>query len=92
MENLRQLRVGVLEAPASHTDQAGGRRLPFRAMSLRTRSAARDITSRGGRFFPSARQTATVLLRRAAIFPQHLHALMCFSTALRRAGAMSPSR
>ncbi len=68
------------------------RRRPSRAISTRIRSAARDITSRGGRLFPSARHTAIVFLRRAAIVPQHAHALMCRSMVRRRAGVMSPSR
>jgi len=45
-----------------------------RAMSALIRSAARDITSRGGRLFPSARQAATVLRKRATIVPQQAHA------------------
>jgi len=44
-----------------------------RAMSAFTRFAARDITARGGRVFPSARQAATVLNRREATVPQQPH-------------------
>ena len=67
-------------------------RPPSAQPAARIRSAARDITSRGGRLFPSARQAATVVRRRAAIVPQHAHALMCRSTVRRRAGVRSPSR
>jgi hypothetical protein len=43
----------------------------LRATKSLIRASARDITSRGGRLLPSARQTATVRRRRAAIVPQH---------------------
>jgi hypothetical protein len=56
------------------------------------RLAARSITARGGCLFPSARHAATVLRKRAAIVPQHVHVLMCRSTIRRRPGISSPSR
>lgn len=65
---------------------------PSRATSTRIRFAARDITARGGRFFPSARQAATVVRKRAAIVPQHPHVLICRSIVRRRAAERSPSR
>jgi hypothetical protein len=56
------------------------------------RAAARDMTARGGRLSPSARQAAMTTRNRAVIVPQQAHDSMCRATDRLRAGESSPSR